>query len=351
MLCPELPVYGAAAMGAVDNPPNPFERRRCQYEATPPAAAVVVREELAVSILSTNCSPDIPYRWSVNPYRGCQHGCAYCYARRTHEYLDLGAGTDFNHQLTVKVNAPELLDVALSSRRWLHECIAFSGVTDCYQPLEERYRLTRRCLEVCVKHANPVSVVTKSPLVVRDVDLLAELHRRRGASVLLSITFADDDLARRIEPGAPPPSARFDAVRRLGEAGVPVGVLLAPIIPGLNDRCIPEVLRRAAECGATCATYAPVRLPGSVAPVFLSHLRREMPEAAARVEARIRDMRDGLLNNPQFGRRMAGSGPYWESVERLFEVVATRVGLYADQEWREASAAATCAAGKQLLLF
>jgi len=337
-------------MGAVDNPPNPFVRRRCQYEAAP-RAAMVVREERAASVLTTNRSPDIPYRWSVNPYRGCQHGCAYCYARRTHEYLDLGAGSDFENCLTVKTNAPELLDAALASRRWSYDWVAFSGVTDCYQPLEERYGVTRECLKVCVKHANPVSVVTKSPLVLRDVDLLAELHRRRGASVLLSITFADDDLARRIEPGAPPPTARFDALRRLSEAGVPVGVLLAPIIPGLNDRSIPEVLRRAAECGATCATYAPVRLPGSVAPVFLSHLRREMGQAAPRVEARIRDMRDGLLNNPQFGRRMVGSGPYWESVERLFEVVATRVGLSADQQWREPFACAVCTSGKQLLLF
>jgi DNA repair photolyase len=338
-------------MPAVNNPPNPFSRTGCVPLAAPRPATTELREESARAILTRNNSPDIPYRWSVNPYRGCQHGCSYCYARRTHEYLDLGAGTDFEHKLTVKVNAPELLAAALARPRWKREMIAFSGVTDCYQPLEAHYQLTRRCLEVCLRYANPVGVVTKSPLVVRDADILTELHRRRGVSVLFTIAFADDALAGRIEPGAPPPSQRFEAAGRLRAAGIPIRLLIAPVIPGLNDRDIPALLKRAAECGVVSATYCPVRLPGNVGDVFLTRLRQELPDAARRVEARIRDMHAGLLNNPQFGRRMAGSGPYWESVERLFETSATRLGLHGDQPWQACTPVPAHAATKQLTLF
>ena len=338
-------------MQRADNPPNPFATARCEWLGPPPAAAYEVHEEPAHSILTRNDSPDIPYRWSVNPYRGCQHGCAYCYARRTHEFLDRGAGTDFDCKLTVKVNAPELLAARLRRPRWQREQIAFSGVTDCYQPLEAKYQLTRRCLEVCLEHANPVGIVTKSDLVVRDADLLAELARRHHGPVLFSIAFARDEDARRLEPGAPPPSRRFKAMRRLHEAGVPVAILVAPIIPGLNDRDIPALLSRAVECGAGSASYTPVRLPGSVGDVFLGRLRQELPDAAERVEARIREMRGGRLNNPEFGCRMKAGGAYWESVQRLFETIATRVGLDGGQSWRRCGPARTPVAPKQLTLF
>jgi DNA repair photolyase len=318
-------------MRLAENPPNPFAHALCEWQETPPLAEITVHEERARSILTENDSPDIPFRWSVNPYRGCQHGCAYCYARRTHEYLDLGAGTDFDTQIFVKVNAPELLAAELRRRGWKREQISFSGVTDCYQPLEARYRLTRRCLEVCAELANPVGIVTKSFLVARDADLLAELHRRCAAHVFFSIAFADDALARKIEPWAPTPSRRFEAMRRLHAAGVPVGLIVAPVIPGLNDRDIPALLARGAASGASAADYTPVRLPGSVADVFLTRLRRELPDAAERIEARIRDMRDGRLNNPEFGGRMHASGAYWESIQRLFETMAARTGLRA---WR-----------------
>lgn len=338
-------------MPSADNPPNPLLPTRCEWLGPAPPARLAVREERARSLITTNDSPDIPYRWSANPYRGCAHACAYCYARRTHEYLDLGAGTDFETCIVVKVNAPDLLQAELRHPAWRREPLAFSGVTDCYQPLEARYALTRRCLEACLAVAQPVSVCTKSDLVTRDIPLLTELHRRSSASILLSIALADDALAARLEPGAPPPSLRFAAMRRLRAAGLPVGLLVAPVIPGLNDRDIPALLERAAAAGATAAWYAPVRLPGSVADVFLARLRRHLPAAAARVEARIRDLRGGRLNDPAFGCRMEGRGPYWESVQRLFETVATRCGLAAGQSWCRAPSATDPPAPRQLTFF
>jgi len=339
-------------MRPVANPPNPYLSEYREWLGPPPVARLEVYEEHAASIVAENDSPDVPFRWSVNPYRGCQHGCAYCYARRTHEYLGLGAGTDFETKITVKVNAPELLEQTLAAPRWPRETIAFSGVTDCYQPLEAVYQLTRRCLEACVRRANPVGVVTKSYLVVRDTDVLAELHRRAGAHVAFSIPFADPTVARRLEPHAPPPERQFEALRRLAEAGVPVGLILAPIIPGLNDRDIPALLKQAAACGATTASYTPVRLPGSVKDVFLARLRAEFPDRAARVEARIRALHGGQWNDPRFGWRMRGSGEYWASVQRLFETTATRLGLDCGQPWRHSAGLGPDAPGtKQLLLF
>lgn len=311
----------------VDNPPNPFTAEHREWLEAPPLAALEVYEETAKSILSENDSPDIPFRWSLNPYRGCQHACAYCYARPYHEYLDLGAGTDFDSKISVKINAPELLEAELRRPRWQAELIVFSGVTDCYQPLEAVYRLTQRCLDACLAARNPVGIITKSFLVARDAPLLAQLAAVAGARVHMSICFADDARARALEPGAPPPSRRFAAMRRLRDAGVPVGVVAAPIIPGLNDREIPAILEKAAECGAASAAYTPLRLPGSVRDVFLKRLREALPDSAARVEARIRDMRGGELSEARFGRRMAGQGPYWNSVCQLFEKTAARLGL------------------------
>ncbi len=347
-------------MRRVENPPNPYLREHREWLGEAPPVELEVYEEYACSILSENDSPDIPFRWSVNPYRGCQHACAYCYARPTHEYLGLGAGSDFDSRICVKVNAPELLASALSRSSWKRETIAFSGVTDCYQPLECIYRLTRRCLEVCCELRNPVSVVTKAYLVVRDADLLAELNARAGARVWVSIPFAHERAARAIEIGAPPPARRFEALRRLAKARVPVGVMMAPIIPGLNDRDVARVLTRAAECGASAASYTALRLPGSVKQVFLSRLAAALPERAARVERLIRDMRGGALNDPRFGYRMDGQGVYWRSIEQLFEKTAARLGLRANlrcgQPPAEPSAARSAdrrppAGARQLPLF
>ncbi len=338
-------------MRLTENPVNPLTQATCEWLAAPPPAELRPIEEQARSIVTRNDSPDVPHRYSVNPYRGCQHACAYCYARRTHEYFEAGAGTDFDTRVFVKINAPELLAAELAAPRWRRAPLAFSGVTDCYQPLEARYRLTRRCLEVCCDRANPVSIVTKAYLVTRDLDVLTELHRRAHADVVFSITFADDELARLLEPYAPPPSRRFEAIRRIAAAGLPAGVMVAPIIPGLNDRDIPALLARAAECGARWAGYQPIRLPGSVAEVFLTRLRRALPDAAARVEARIRDLRGGRLNTPEFGRRMQGQGAYWASVERLFGTMATRHGLGGGSDCPAPPGEPCAPRPKQLLLF
>lgn len=320
------------ALRRVSNPPNPYESVHRDYLDEPPAASLEVYEETAASILSENDSPDLSFRYSVNPYRGCQHACAYCYARPTHEYLGYGAGSDFDSKIVVKTNAAALLDAALRRASWTRELIAFSGVTDCYQPIEAVYCVTRRCLEVCLAHANPCAIVTKSFLVARDADLLSELSRRAGSRVYVSIPFVDDCLARVIEPGAPTPTRRFDALRRLHRAGVPTGVMVAPLIPGLNDRFIAQVLERAADCGVDRAAYVPLRLPGSVKDVFLARLRNELPERARRVESLIRTMRGGRWNDPRFGARMTGAGAYWDSVRRLFETTARRLGLLERRE-------------------
>ncbi len=321
------------AIRRVDNPPNPYLAAQREWLEEPPAIALQVFEEKARSIVSENDSPDLPFRYSVNPYRGCQHACAYCYARATHEYLGLGAGTDFDSKIIVKTNAAELLRAALARKSWRRESIAFSGVTDCYQPLEVCYRLTRRLLEVCHEFCTPVGLVTKSFLVARDADLLSAMQQGAGARVFFSIAFADDALARRVEPAAPPPSRRFEAMRRLRDAGVDLGLMFAPLIPGLNDREIPRVLALARACGARSAGYVPLRLSGSVRDVFLARMRETLPERATRVELRIRDMRGGALNDARFGARMRGQGEYWHGIQQLFELSARRLGL---ETWSDA---------------
>ncbi len=315
------------ALKLVANPPNPYATEHREWLGEPPAAQVEVYEETAKSILTENDSPDIPFRWSINPYRGCQHACAYCYARPYHEYLGYGAGTDFDTKIVAKVNAAQVLREELQRRAWAREWICFSGVTDCYQPMEAAYKLTRGCLEACHDFGNPVSIITKGYLIVRDVELLAELHRVAGAQVYVSIAFADDATAKLIEPQVPPPSRRFEVVRRLADAGVPVGVMVAPIIPGLNDSDIPAIILRAVKSGARSAGYTALRLPGSVSPVFMERLRSALPLRAERVEARIREMRGGRLNDSRFGDRMRGDGEYWKSIKQLFDSSLKKYGL------------------------
>ena len=311
----------------IDNPPNPYHSQHAEWLEPPPAARIEVYEETSGSILSRNDSPDLPFTWSVNPYRGCQHACAYCYARPYHEYLGLGAGTDFDTKLIVKTNAADLLRAEFQKKKWSREMVNFSGITDCYQPIEASYGITRSCLEVCLAFRNPTAVVTKSFLVVRDADLLARLNTVAGAKVFVSIPFADAESAKLMEPQAPPPSRRLEAVRRLTEAGVPVGVFVAPIIPGLNDRDIPKILEQAAAAGARSASYTALRLPGSVEAVFLSRLQQTMPDRVNRVIRRLRDIRGGELDDSRFGRRMKGNGVYWESICDLFEMSKKRFGL------------------------
>lgn len=318
----------AYSLRPASNPPNRFESTVVEWEeGVELPQALRIHEETAGSILSRNDSPDIPFRYSVNPYRGCAHACAYCYARPTHEYLGLGAGTDFDTRIYAKVNAAALLRRKLALRAWTGEAITFSGVTDCYQPAEARLRLTRACLEVCRDFSNPVSIITKSSLIVRDLDVLSELNAAAGASAVLSIPILDAGVARLIEPFAPPPDIRFKALEKLGRAGLVTGISLGPVIPGLTDSDIPALLSRARDCGATFAFYVMLRLPGAVKDVFLRRLRDALPEQAGKIEHHIRETRDGDWYRSRFGQRMGGTGKMADLVARLFEVHCRRLGL------------------------
>lgn len=316
------------AMRPIDNPNNRFFTREVEWEeGQAPPALLRVHEEASKQLLSKNESPDLPFRYSLNPYRGCQHACAYCYARPSHQYWGFGAGSDFDREIVVKINAPERLRATFAKKSWQGDPIAFSGNTDCYQPLEARYRLTRALLSICAEHKNPVGVITKSSLVIRDLDVLAELHRAASVVVFVSIPFSDDATRRAVEPGAPPVHRRFEALRVLSEAGIETGVAVAPIIPGLNDQDIGAVLTRAREAGARRAFYTLLRLPAEVRPVFLSRLRDALPLRAGKVERGIREMRDGRLNDPRFGERMQGSGVRWQAVRTFFEMQHKRLGF------------------------
>jgi len=314
-------------MKRVSNPPNPWADGHVEWLGEPPEVELKIFEQQARSILTENQSPDIPFRYSVNPYRGCFHGCAYCYARPTHEYLDFGAGTDFERRIVVKTNDEERLRDRVRDPDWAREPITFSGVTDCYQPLEQSYEVTRGCLEVCAEIGNPVCIVTKGALVRRDIDLLQRLHDRAPVRVYVSIPFADDEVGRAIEPHATLISQRFESLDVLAEAGIPTGVAVAPIIPGLNDSDIPEILKRASDCGVQCAFHVLLRLPGSVEPVFIERLRETFPDRADRVLSSIRDVRDGELNETDFGDRMVGKGPRWEIIRSLFETHCQRLDI------------------------
>lgn len=311
----------------VFNPPNPYSAVDLEWIDAAPDADLSIFEEEAKSIITRNESPDVGFSFSVNPYRGCFHACAYCYARPTHQYLDFGAGTDFERKIVAKVNAPQLLHAEFMKRSWSGDTLAFSGITDCYQPLEASYRLTRQCLEVCARFANPVTIITKGALIRRDLDLLVQLREHSAIQVYMSVAFANDELSKKLEPGAPRPSTRFRAMRELTEAGIPVGVGVAPIIPGLNDREIPKILELAKAAGATSAFMTLVRLPKEVKPVFIERLEREFPSRAKKVLSQIGAMKGGTLNRTEFGARMKGDGPQWDAVRFLFERSVERLGL------------------------
>lgn len=279
------------------------------------------------TIVSENNSPDVGFRYSINPYRGCSHGCSYCYARPTHEFLGLNAGLDFETKVFVKEHAPRLLREFLSRKSWRCEAIAISGVTDCYQPAERTFRLTRGCLEVAAEFQQPVSLITKNALIVRDLDILRGMAEQNLVHVNVSLTTLDAELVRSMEPRTSTPAARLRAIKALREAGVPVRVLLAPIIPGLNDTEIPAILGAAREAGAQHAAFIMLRLPLTVAPVFQEWLKREQPGRAQKIESRIRAMRGGKLNSSQFGDRMRGSGAMADQVAGLFRLVARQLGL------------------------
>ena len=318
--------------GAAHNPPNRFERIHVEPdEDWNPEENAAPRTQFfrdaSQTFINYNDSPDIGFAASINPYRGCEHGCIYCYARPTHEYLGFSAGLDFESRIMVKEDGPELLRRELSSPKWRPQVLAMSGVTDCYQPVERKLGITRRCLEVLAEFRNPVGIVTKNHLVTRDLDLLAELARHQAAVVFVSITTLDAALAAKLEPRASLPAHRLDAVRALAQAGVPVNVMVAPVIPAITDHEMPRILEAAAAAGANSAAYVLLRLPHAVAPLFENWVERHFPERKEKVLNRIRELRGGKLNDANFGSRMTGQGIFAEQIEKMFEVTCRRAGL------------------------
>ena len=324
-------------------PPNRFisQRQEADYDqlaegdellADERAVPTVFLPDNSATLIRENDSPDIPFRFSINPYRGCEHGCAYCYARPTHETLGMNAGLDFETKILVKHDAVNLLRRELNRKSWAAEPIMIAGVTDCYQPAERRFKLTRGILEVLLEAHQPVCMITKNSLVCRDLDILAPMAERRLVGVALSITTLDAELARTLEPRTAAPAAKLRAIRELSAAGVPVRAMVAPIIPGLNDAEIPAILAAAKEAGASGAGYVMLRLPLNVAPVFTHWLRTHRPLAAGRIESLIREMRGGKLNDSQFGSRMRGQGPYAEGIKNTFDLFVHKLGLDAPRQ-------------------
>ena len=279
------------------------------------------------SIISENDSPDVPFRYSLNPYRGCIHGCAYCYARPSHEFLGFNAGLDFETRIVVKHNAAKLLRDFLARDTWQPEPIAFSGVTDCYQPAERQFRLTRGCLELALECCQPVGIVTKNALILRDLDILKPMAERNLIHVLISITSLDTELVRDMEPRTSTPEARQRAMRELADAGIPVGLLMAPVILGLNDSEIPAVLQAAKDAGAAVAGCVMLRLPLSVEPVFREWLQRTQPLKEERILGRVRSTRDGKLNSSEWGRRMSGTGEIADQIRSMFQLFRQKLQL------------------------
>ncbi|HYJ07141.1 MAG TPA: PA0069 family radical SAM protein [Chthoniobacterales bacterium] len=279
------------------------------------------------TIIARNDSPDVGFETSVNPYRGCEHGCIYCFARPTHEYLGMSAGLDFESKIMVKENAAKLLEAELSSTKWKPQVLVMSGVTDPYQPVERKLRITRGCLEVLAKFRNPLAIITKNRLVTRDIDLLGELARFDASAVNVSVTSLDPKLQRILEPRTSSPSARLEAIKTLSDAGIPVGVMVAPIIPGLTDHEVPHIVEACAKAGAQFAGYTIVRLPWAIAPLFEHWLDEHFPDKKEKVLSRIRHIRNGKINDPRWGFRTKGEGIFAEQIRSMFEVSCRRFGI------------------------
>ncbi len=337
-----------AGRGAASNPANRFEQIHLDpipwdafegEDGDEPGARDAAggrpteyRRDPSRSVVASNESPDVGFDRSVNPYRGCEHGCIYCFARPTHEYLGLSAGLDFETRILVKEEAPALLRKTLMAPSWTPQVVALSGVTDPYQPVERRLEITRRCLQVLLEFRNPVQIITKSRLVARDRDVLGALAQQGCASVAVSVTTLDPKLQRAMEPRAPRPALRLGAIERLAEAGVPVGVMIGPVLPGLTDQELPDILRAAADAGARFAGYTLLRLPHAVKELFVAWLERHVPERRDKVLHRIEALRSGRLNDPRFHTRHRGAGVYAEQIAAVFALWRRRAGLDAERE-------------------
>ncbi len=325
---------GTKGRGASFNTPNRFEKTHLEpldieltYEDEAPQLKTLFFPDSSKSILSKNDSPDLPFTYSINPYRGCEHGCIYCYARPSHEYLGFSAGLDFESKIMVKLDAARLLDETLQKKNWEPQMVAFSGNTDCYQPVERKLQLTRQCLEVFLKYRNPIGLITKNTLVLRDLDIFQEMAKYDLIHIMMSITSLDDELIRKMEPRTSTPANRLKALETLAANGIRVGVNAAPIIPGLTDEELPAILKAAAERGATSAGYILLRLPGAVKPLFLDWIHREFPDRAGKVLSRIKDMRHGELSSAKFGERMRGTGEIAAAVQSLFDLHVKKYNL------------------------
>lgn len=344
-----------AHRGALENPANRFEKIHLEPDADwNPDDDVLPRTQFLVdhsqTAIAYNDSPDIGFNASLNPYRGCEHGCIYCYARPTHEFLGFSSGPDFESKIMVKQNAPELLRRELSSPKWQPQTIVMSGVTDCYQPVERKLKLTHRCLEVLLEFRNPVALITKNFLVTRDLDVLSELAKYQCASVCLSVTTLDNDLRKVMEPRTSPPSARLAAIRKLAEAKIPVSVNVAPIIPGLTDHEMPKILQAARDAGATSAGFTVVRLPYANAPLFEQWLQTHFPDRKEKVLNRLKAMRGGKLYDAQWGKRFSGEGIFAQQIAQMFEVARRKAG-FKDDFAELSTAAFRRLGGTQLSLF
>lgn len=325
----QMPGVRPHGRGAATNPTQRFAELHIAYDPgeEPPKVATKFFRDHSTSVISHHNSPDLPFQASLNPYRGCEHGCAYCYARPTHEYLGFSAGVDFESRIMVKEDAPEILREVLRKDNYVPVPLALSGVTDCYQPAERKFEITRRCLAVLAECRHPVSLITKNFLITRDVDYLAELARYQAVSTCLSITSLDADLARKLEPRAASPRQRLEAVRILAQHGVPVGVNIAPLIPGLNDAELPAIMGAAREAGATSVGYTVVRLPFAVKEVFATWLEEHFPGMKDKILGRIEETQGRTLSHRDWGKRLRGEGVWADQIAQMFKITKKRVGF------------------------
>ena len=318
--------------GSSDNPVNRFEGHYVDYEldedtGEKPSPNTQLIKDDTKEIIAWNKSPDIPFDAGLNPYRGCEHGCIYCYARPFHEYLGFSVGLDFETKIVVKYNAPELLEKTLRSPKWNPQVIAMSGITDVYQPIEKKLEITRRCLKVLAEYRNPVGIITKNHLVTRDIDYLKELAEYNCIRVSLSVTSLNKEITQVMEPRTSRPHRRLQAIEKLAKAGIPVGVNVAPIIPGLTDHECADILRSAADAGATSAGYIILRLPYKVKDIFVDWLEQYFPDRKEKIKNRLFDMRGGKLYTSEFGKRMKGNGNFAKQIKDVFEIQTKRLGL------------------------